>query len=148
MAIHLRAVWSFSGVQDRYIHVEAAGDQYVGRTITGLPVLDSKFASSLPYFKTTPVNLHELIQQNFVNLQPSLYRVAEFCLASLLYHRDYLFSALSQNHPLFNCAIFRNATQMTSLAEQVTVSIGNMHKDENIIQNTGIPPHVSLLWIL
>eukprot|EP00834_Sanchytrium_tribonematis_P008383 NODE_965_length_2851_cov_0.895712.p1 type:complete len:731 gc:universal NODE_965_length_2851_cov_0.895712:286-2478(+) len=145
LAIHLRAGWSFAGVQDRYIHVEAAGDQYVGRTVCGLPILDSKFATSPPFFKTTPNDLNEIISQNFINLPSSLYRVAEYCLASLVYHRNYLFRVFEPTHPLFNSAIFRSTTQMNNLADLVVIDVGNMTTSERIINLTGIPPHISLL---
>ena len=123
--------------------MEAAGDQYVGRTITGLPVLDPRFASSPPYFKNTPNRLNQIIEQNFINLPNNLNRVAEFCLASLVYHSEFLFSVLSPNHPVLNSAIFRNVLDMTALKTDVTVTIGTMQQDSNIISIIGIPPHVS-----
>jgi hypothetical protein len=36
-AIQLRAGWTLEGVQNRYIRYEGAGDQVVGRTVSGLP---------------------------------------------------------------------------------------------------------------
>ena len=37
-------------VKDRYIHYEKAGDQFVGRTVTGISSLSKDFATSPPYF--------------------------------------------------------------------------------------------------
>ena len=70
--------------------------------------MDPNFAVSPPYFKSTLVEINDIICQNFINLPSNLNRVAEHCLASLVFHRDFLFSNLSNNHPVFNCAIFRN----------------------------------------
>ncbi|EGZ22322.1 hypothetical protein PHYSODRAFT_491802, partial [Phytophthora sojae] len=39
------------GVQDRYFRYEAAGDQFLGRVVAGLPVNDSKFAILPPHFQ-------------------------------------------------------------------------------------------------
>ena len=50
-AIHLRAGWSLQGVQDTYIRYESAGDMYVGRTVSGLPIDSLGFVSLLPHFK-------------------------------------------------------------------------------------------------
>ena len=37
-------------VKYRYLRHSAAGDQYVGRAASGIPVVDEKFAVSPPYF--------------------------------------------------------------------------------------------------
>jgi hypothetical protein len=37
-------------VKEKYIHYEKAGDNFVGRTVTGIPSLDKKIAVSLAYF--------------------------------------------------------------------------------------------------
>jgi hypothetical protein len=51
IAIYLRAGWKVEGVQNRYLRYEAAGDQYVGRTVCGLPVDDAQFAALPPLFE-------------------------------------------------------------------------------------------------
>jgi hypothetical protein len=49
-SICLRACWSMGAVKDKYIHYEKAADQFVGRTVTGIPSLDEKIAVSPAYF--------------------------------------------------------------------------------------------------
>ena len=49
-AINLRAGWALGGVQDTYLRYEAAGDMYVGRTVTGLPSSQPEFAILPPQF--------------------------------------------------------------------------------------------------
>ena len=49
----LRAGWSMGSVKDRYIHHKSAGDQFVGRTVTGLSCLLTEFACSPCYFDFT-----------------------------------------------------------------------------------------------
>jgi hypothetical protein len=48
--ICLRAMWSMSHVEERYLQFEKAGDQYLGRVMCGLDVNDVMFAMSPPYF--------------------------------------------------------------------------------------------------
>ncbi len=47
---YLRAGWSLGNVQDRYIFAGEGGDQLCGRTLAGLPLSDSTFATLPPHF--------------------------------------------------------------------------------------------------
>lgn len=145
MAIHLRAGWTFTSVQDRYIHVEAAGDQYVGRTITGLPILDSNFAISPPYFKSKPNEFDQIMQCNFINLPSHLSKVVEYCLASIVYHKDYLINNFKNTHPLFKTTLFRDRNLLALLHTHVHVNQGSMITNNGVVPLTGIPPHVQLM---
>eukprot|EP00924_Labyrinthula_sp_SR-Ha-C_P012116 maker-scaffold_26-snap-gene-4.1-mRNA-1 protein AED:0.35 eAED:0.35 QI:0/0/0/1/0/0/2/0/184 len=49
-AVQLRAGWSMGTVLNIYLHFEAAGDQYVGRTISGLLISSHKFSILPPRF--------------------------------------------------------------------------------------------------
>ena len=44
VATNIRARWSMGIIQDTYLRYEAAGDQYVGRVVCGLPLSSPKFA--------------------------------------------------------------------------------------------------------
>ena len=70
-----------------YLRYEAVGDAFVGRTVTGLPIDSSEFAILPPHFKEA--------------LPMCMYAVAEFALASVLYHADFLRTNLQRNHPLW-----------------------------------------------
>ena len=59
----LRAGWSMGSVKDRYIHHESAGDQFVGRTATGLSCLSTDFACSPCYFDFTDTENEEELRQ-------------------------------------------------------------------------------------
>ena len=50
-SICLRACWSMGNVKDRYIHYEKAGDQFCGRSATGISSLRKEFAVSPVYFE-------------------------------------------------------------------------------------------------
>jgi hypothetical protein len=60
-SIHLRAGWALGGVQDTYLRYEAAGDMYVGRTVSGLPFNSVHFATLPPFFITRDQNVSNTI---------------------------------------------------------------------------------------
>ena len=45
-SICLRAGWSMGPIKDRYIHYEKLGDQFVGRSVTGISSLSKDFGMS------------------------------------------------------------------------------------------------------
>ena len=70
-----------------YLKYDGAGDQYIGRLVTGLPHTEPNFALLPPFF----CNDHQdEIKLLFPNLPTNLTQVAEFCLASVVFHSDYL----------------------------------------------------------
>ena len=70
--ICLRACWSLVPIKDLYIHYEKAGDQFVGRSVTGISFLTTEFGVSLVHWDWTdsPVGskyeIVALIEDNFV----------------------------------------------------------------------------------
>ena len=55
-AVCNRAGWPMGKVKDSYIQYAAAGDQHVGRVVSGLPVLSVKYACTPPYFCIKPTD--------------------------------------------------------------------------------------------
>ena len=43
VSTNIRAGWTMGQIQDTYLRFEAAGDQYVGRVVSGLPICSPKF---------------------------------------------------------------------------------------------------------
>ena len=58
-SICLRAGWSMGPVKERDIHYEKAGDQFVGRTVTGLDVTSEEFGISPCYFDFSKIKDEE-----------------------------------------------------------------------------------------
>lgn len=141
VAVHLRAGWALPGVQGTYMRYEAAGDHYAGRTVCGLPPTDPDFALLPPFFETRTSEIDGVIAECFPNLPPNLMRVAEFCLASVVYHREFLRATMHKDHPLFFTTLFRT-NKVNSLAPLVVCRLG---RPSDKITATGIPPHVTLL---
>ncbi|KAG6941530.1 hypothetical protein JG688_00018620 [Phytophthora aleatoria] len=124
---------------DRYFRYEAAGDQFLGRVVAGLPVNDSKFAALPPHFS----KIHETIVNSGVkNMFPRMDedktfgRILQLCLASLVYHAEYFLDKLPSNHPL--TYIFTNASVLHDLRAKLEDG------EPEWMQPTGIPPHIEL----
>ena len=141
-AIHLRAGWTLGGVQDTYLRYEKAGDMHVGRTVTGLPVSDVTFASLPPHFdrsESTTELVSMAIQMCFFGIPSCLHQVAEFALASVVFHSEYLRCNLPEDHPIFNTSLFSEWSILSELKRKVMCGI-----DSPYLKATGIPPHIYL----
>ena len=84
---------------DAYIHYLASGDQYVGRTVTGLPILSPNFAILPPHFKDAQdPAVVAAVNLCFPRRPPHMTPVVTMALASVVYHRDFLLTKLVHNH--------------------------------------------------
>jgi hypothetical protein len=146
-SIHLRAGWALGGVQDRYLRYEHAGDMHVGRTVSGLPTDKAEFAVLPPYFDVGSDQfdiqiIRSAIATCFPGIPDSVYGVAKYCLASLVYHSEYLLSQLPVNHPLFQTALFRQPDLVEILRKLTKCTLPSTSTP---ITATGIPPCTAIL---
>ena len=107
VAIQIRAGWTLEGVTSRYLRYEAAGDQFVGRTVCGVPIESPNFGTLPPFFPDRTPLLIDAINACFPNHSANLKGVLEYCLASVIYHREWLRKLMPAQHPVFSAAIFR-----------------------------------------
>ncbi|KAA8491313.1 hypothetical protein FVE85_7734 [Porphyridium purpureum] len=132
-----------------YLRADSAGDQFVGRCLAGLPINKATFALLPPHF-TTESLCHQLISSKintaihmvfpFVDLAEhmNMREVLLMCLASLIYHREWLQSALPANHRLRqNFAM--TAPELAELADYAVTT------SESGMTATGIPPQTAIL---
>jgi hypothetical protein len=84
VAVHLRAGWAMGGVQDRYLRHDAAGDMFVGRTASGLPIFQPEFAMLPPHFTAEDDTAQRAKLLCFPGLPQSVQFVAVFALASII----------------------------------------------------------------
>ncbi|ETM40248.1 hypothetical protein L914_13755 [Phytophthora nicotianae] len=124
-AIHLRAGWSLGGVQNTYLHYEAAGDMHVGRTVAGLPTESYKFSTLPPRDSDSDEIVQRGVPLMFPGLPERLEFIAEYCLASLTYHHSYLTRALSPKHPAFQPPLFQDAPLLSSLTKRLQTGDGS-----------------------
>ena len=55
-SVYNRAGWTMGKVKDTYIQYAASGDQHIGRVVSGIPVLNVKYACTPHYFSIEPMN--------------------------------------------------------------------------------------------
>eukprot|EP00603_Paraphysomonas_imperforata_P004644 CAMPEP_0114439124 /NCGR_PEP_ID=MMETSP0103-20121206/15022_1 /TAXON_ID=37642 ORGANISM="Paraphysomonas imperforata, Strain PA2" /NCGR_SAMPLE_ID=MMETSP0103 /ASSEMBLY_ACC=CAM_ASM_000201 /LENGTH=694 /DNA_ID=CAMNT_0001609847 /DNA_START=28 /DNA_END=2109 /DNA_ORIENTATION=- len=145
--IWLRAGWSLGPVQSRYIFAGSGGDQFVGRAATGLSTNDPDFAILPPHFDVSngpvlSVEEWEDILPGYSTFYPDSFRVAlPYLLASLAYHRDWLDSNLSSQHPLFSQRVWTCGI-LQRLKSKVMTGIFYNHTSK--MTATGVPPYVVL----
>lgn len=120
----MRTGWALGGVQDRYLRYEAAGDCHVGRCAAGLRPDSAEFAVLPPFFMRRNDNIEAGVRVVFPNAPPNLARVLEFCLASLVYHFDYLDQNLAANHALRSTPLFADKNIVENLRPLIECRIG------------------------
>eukprot|EP00924_Labyrinthula_sp_SR-Ha-C_P012242 maker-scaffold_10-snap-gene-1.13-mRNA-1 protein AED:0.20 eAED:0.20 QI:0/0/0/1/0.5/0.33/3/0/415 len=142
-AVQLRAGWSMGTVLKVYLRFEAAGDQYVGRTVSGLPISSYKFSTLPPGFKFDDNQVERAKQLMFPSTPKQISLTLEFCLASMVYHENFLRKELPENHLLFNTPIFQEKGLIQTLRKKVICGVSN--SDGSGLQATGILAHVDIL---
>lgn len=136
---------------DRYSKYQEDGDQFVGRCCAGLPQMDERFAIVGPFFKSQDAQdaqyLISCINDFFPNCPPLLRKVAEFCLASLVYHFNFLNVSLAINSPIRSTILFTQPIYLQKLRDWVYTSTLNNESyiDNDVPQPTGIPPYILIL---
>ena len=90
-------------VKERYLQYEKAGDQYLGRVVSGLDVNDISFAVSPPFFDNADgderENILSLIKDYMVGghyMTGDMYYLFYFCFASICFHFDFLKEVLHE----------------------------------------------------
>ncbi|KAG6944547.1 hypothetical protein JG688_00017025, partial [Phytophthora aleatoria] len=81
------------GVQDRYFRYEAAGDQYLGRVVAGLPQYSSQFAVLPPHFDDRGNSIvRDCTDLIFPSTKDNAHiaQVLILCVASLVVHAEFL----------------------------------------------------------
>ncbi|POM80249.1 Hypothetical protein PHPALM_1941 [Phytophthora palmivora] len=136
VAVHLRAGWSMGGVQDRYLRHDAAVDMFVGRTVSGLPILQTEVAVLPPHFVTRDETVKQAKQICFPSLPEQIEFVAEFALASLIYH-IYFYVNNYRLITLFSSLHFWRIAQL----QNYSPALGQRHR--NLTCSLLVCPHTS-----
>jgi len=165
VSINNRGGWTLGGVRDVYLLYERAGDQYVGRVLSGLDVMSPNFECSSPEFVSTvqDVSVEEQETQQaelmgkvntgliscFGELNGSLKSIRKFLrrgLACVYHFYDKVSGLHPATSPLFMSPAFRDDT-MLALKDKVKVTYP-WKDDSKIVKLTGIPPHVKQLAMM
>ena len=164
VSVNNRGGWTLGGVRDVYMLYERAGDQYVGRILSGMNVLSAKFGASAPDFfyhgtvgvpeavaivKKKQMDLNQkvstMLKACFGELQDlvCIRKTLRFGIASMLHHFDAA-NEFYTNSPLAMSPIFRKQ-EFIELRDSVRVVYP--WENDSIAQKcvkklTGVPPHV------
>lgn len=148
VAVSCRAGWSLGSSLNRYLQKEAAGDQYVGRVVSGLPIHDASFAALPPHFRqdaaaTTVVSA--AVRRVFPDVLCAIEHlrpVLSICLASIVYHMPWLRAHVSTSSMLWtNVPFLSNHAAVAELRQFV---IGPL-EETSMMLPTGLPGHVRQL---
>ncbi len=139
-SIDNRGGWSQGGVKDVYQKPLHAGDQYVGRTVTGLPRLQPEFAILPPFFVNNSNSefISESIRCCYPGMPDNLFQVLKFCLASVVYHSEFLKEVMPFDHPVFSTPLFTLPSLLVELKKIVVCRLSEVGD----IVPTGIPPDI------
>ena len=138
--VNLRAGWSQGGVESRYKRFNTGGDRFIGRIIAGLPSMQAEFAILPPFFLPEARDLvRHAINICFPGILASLMRIAEFALASVVWHHAFLRSTLPAHHPALLSRLFSEQGLLSQLHAYV---VCRLWKVGDPFTATGIPPFV------
>ena len=102
-------------IKDRYIHYKNAGDQFVGRSVTGISSLKTEFGVSPVhwYLIDSPVGsideMVALIEENFVkriDVSSPTFELIQFLFACVRFNYTHLEMHIHKNHRLRASRIF------------------------------------------
>ncbi len=101
-------------MKEWYFQFEKAGDQYLGRVVSGLDVNGLSFAVSPPYFELLSDNndkeeILALLKDFTVGghgINGEIFQLLCFCFALLCYHFDFLVQVLPKRNKLLASPFF------------------------------------------
>ena len=151
VSICLCSMWSMGHVKERYLQFEKAGNQYLGRAVSGLVVNDVKFAVSPPFFDfdvTRPADgtdesVYSLLRDYMVrgeSVSASVHCIFYFCFASLCFHFDFLLQAL---HPKNKLQALHFFNHIPTYAKDAATVKYPWNKTEATPTLTGLSPHIT-----
>ena len=151
-SICLRAGWSMGNVKDRYIHYEKAGDQFCGRSVTGISSMTKQFAVSPVYWDFTQSGtrgkreVKKIIEEKFLDeeeVEPHVFELVNYLFAAVCFHYDYLDSHLPKESKLRASPLYIACSDFEFRGE---AKIAYPWSDTKYTpQQSGIPPHTMIL---
>ena len=119
--------------------------QFVGRTASGLPLTDQRFATLPPHFAVGEDMLEDATYKEIIGAFGTLPKcfqpVLPFLVASLTYQRDFLVATLPSTHPLFQSRLWVSGLL---LRLQVKVLSGCGENKISQMTATGVRPTLVL----
>lgn len=149
-----RGGWAQAGQGDTYYGYVPEGDQLIGRVLACLPMNSTDFAILPPMF--ADVILSPTVMEAIKIMFPSYLktgggekedekgyiplRVLSFCLASVVYHFDWLSATITKHHPLRSTPLFTDAGLKNQLRALVVCKCAG---PDDVMQPTGVPDTIN-----
>lgn len=156
-SICIRANWKMPGVMNRYIRFESAGDQYVGKSVSGRARLTEAFAESNPYFDFSEYEpdererRHGAVNSWIRSRMPGggenddVFCVFKMCIASFVYHRKWLDDNLHPNSEVRTTLFWSETDPDNEHAIPYADHVVTRHlwdRTQDTPELTGLPPDV------
>jgi hypothetical protein len=142
----IRAGWTMGKVKDIYMRYVVAGDEFVGRCLCLLSLLRTDFGVSPPHFilEDEPwIEPIRALQFPMFGLIAGFKKITTMCLASILFHREWLLLFLPSNHVFLITSYVHRLASLTSKIEKVRITFPWNDKEKAF---SGVPPQMSLLY--
>ena len=152
-SICLRACWSMVPIKDRYIYYEKVGDQFVGRSVTGIYFLTTEFGVSQVHWDWTDSSVGskdemlQFIEENFLiktDVSSPTLELILFLFSCVCFHYTHLEMYIHKIHHLRASPIFIAAGRAKHL-HKFALTIYPWTFTMYTPYFTGIPPHVILM---
>ena len=146
-AVCIRSGHSMGQVRDVYMRYVQAGDEFVGRALALAPILSDRFGASPPFFADGYSDTaNDLAQQQFpmqANM-PHLRKMLRMCLASLVYHRNFVNNLIPNHVVRLASQTLREQGTLDEIEGNNAIKVTLPWTDRDHVF-TGIPPHVAVL---
>ena len=139
-------------VKDRYIHYEKAGDQFTGRSVTGISSVTKEFTISPVYQDYTDCGeegKNYVIQTitdldvNADHIEPPMFELLQYLFASLCYHYNFLRENICTTSKLNASPLYNSIESFEYLTAARVVFPWDI--TSYTPHFTGIPPHIIIL---
>ena len=142
-----RGGWGQPGQGDVYYGYCPEGDQLIGRVLCGLSMGSVDFALLPPRFRDgvlgEPVRKAiNILFPTYNDVSNPFPRILSFCLASVVYHSDWLLQTTTSTHPIRSCALFTDPELLKSLKQLVVCEVAQVGAE---FQASGIPESICRL---
>ena len=134
VSVCLRAGWTIGRVKERYLKYENAGDELVGRTLTGIPPTSCEFGISCVYFIASNPHNTTLIKSFETAVFPiqktKLRCLRKILLATFIYHEEWNKTNYPITSNVLDNAYFSYSVSMRDRRSMVRTSLPwENHKD-------------------
>ena len=149
VSICLRANWSIGGSKERYLKFENAGDQFVGRMVSGLDAFSPLFAISPPFFHQD-VNEDDVIkaflEENMI-IADSHTHLVKMLLACVSYNWEWYSNVMHALNPFKTSIVFSKLTPLI-IRKSIIAFPWQDDRSPSCPKFSGIPPHVTIVTML